>query len=365
MAKKVTRNRMKRFVIEEVSAVDRAAQVHANAVLLKRADSTEKSYGECEFRNPKMLSAVDGHVHLLDDDASVKAGVTTWDKSEGEESGHSHPWVRDEDGTVTIGMAEGHTHTINNPAAKSAKQETEQMDEKELEKLKKAAEESDRQRKAAEDALVLAKSYGALTDAEKSFHKSLPEGERDAFVKKSPEERANLVKAASDANAVVYTSASGEEFRKSDDPRLVRMAKSADESARVAKAERERNATLLLEKRADDETPHYPGEKATKVALLRAIDGITDDTVRAEVLKAIKAGETALAKAFNRAGRADAEQVDGDAETKLEKMARERAAKTNESFEKAYAAVCATPEGEKLLAEALENPLPGDDGDDD
>lgn len=67
----------------------------------------------------KLTSVVAGHQHLLDPSGSMygscgdgSSGSTSWAVSEGEDHGHEHAWIRNADGTITIAMAEGHTHTI-------------------------------------------------------------------------------------------------------------------------------------------------------------------------------------------------------------------------------------------------------------
>lgn len=67
----------------------------------------------------KLTSVLDGHQHLLDPSGNRygmggdgQSGCTSWAVSEGAECGHEHAWIRNADGTITIAMAEGHTHTI-------------------------------------------------------------------------------------------------------------------------------------------------------------------------------------------------------------------------------------------------------------
>lgn len=87
--------------------------------------------------------------------------------------------------------------------------------------------------KRAERAERLAK----FTDAHKAHLATLSGEDADAFVAKSHAERDAVVAEVEKANEVVYTSKStGETFRKSDDPRLVAMAKRQDaQSEEIAK----------------------------------------------------------------------------------------------------------------------------------
>ena len=65
----------------------------------------------------KLTTIVDGHQHSVDLEpcyGSRMSGCTSWAVSANEktENGHSHDWVRNPDGTITISMSEGHTHSL-------------------------------------------------------------------------------------------------------------------------------------------------------------------------------------------------------------------------------------------------------------
>lgn len=67
----------------------------------------------------KLTDVVSGHQHLLDPcgnrygmGGDGQAGSTSWAVSEGSDVGHEHAWLNNGDGTITIAMAEGHTHAI-------------------------------------------------------------------------------------------------------------------------------------------------------------------------------------------------------------------------------------------------------------
>lgn len=67
----------------------------------------------------KLTTLVDGHQHLIDIScyAPKMSGCTSWSFSAGKDHGHSHDWIRNPDGTITIGYSEGHTHAILDDAA--------------------------------------------------------------------------------------------------------------------------------------------------------------------------------------------------------------------------------------------------------
>lgn len=67
----------------------------------------------------KLTSVISGHQHLIDTSGARygspgdgQSGCTSWAVSEGADVGHEHAWIRNADGSLTIAMAEGHTHEI-------------------------------------------------------------------------------------------------------------------------------------------------------------------------------------------------------------------------------------------------------------
>lgn len=74
-------------------------------------EEEEKVGKKWPMEMPVLLTSVDGHSHLIDL-ADGRGGETTWQKADGAEGGHSHPWVKDLEGNVKIGAADGHTHEV-------------------------------------------------------------------------------------------------------------------------------------------------------------------------------------------------------------------------------------------------------------
>jgi len=138
-------HRMKNFKITEISTVGRPAQEGADVLFVKRSDelptprdgesaeqfvkrfmsdpavvdklepdqrgaaAAEQLGFDKNQANLVLTSDSSGHSHLLD--LSENGGVTTHVRMKAsDEMGHSHPWVRDSEGTITIGAALGHTH---------------------------------------------------------------------------------------------------------------------------------------------------------------------------------------------------------------------------------------------------------------
>jgi hypothetical protein len=173
-----------------------------------------------------------------------------------------------------------------------------------------AIESVQKQLKAAQDELAAAKAEAAiqksiaeLSDAERAHYRGLDETGRGSFLKLSTIERAEKVRAASEANPVVYTSPiSGEAFRKSDDPRLVAMAKRADEQSQALALEKAAREDEQFAKRADAELKNMPGDQKVKVELLKVVEGIKDQPTRDGAKALLKAGNDALSKAFETRG---------------------------------------------------------------
>jgi hypothetical protein len=329
---------MRTFKIDEISGVDRAAQVPAKAVLLKR-DVTDEALAKVAI----LTSPVMGHSHLLRTDdyegAARKSGETSY------VDGHFHPWIRGSDGTITIGEANGHAHEV---AVVSKTNEVLPMTPDEQAAFQKSQADATAATKRAERAEKIL----ALTPDERAHFAKLAAPEQDAFLATTPELRKSAVLAAGEADPVVFKSEDGQVFRKSDDARLVAMAKARDEDRRELAKERAERNVLALTKRADELT-HLPGETADKVELLKAIDAIPADR-REKVLAIVKASDAGLAKAFERAGTTGG-GVESDAETKLETLAKAHQAKNaGMTFAKAYDDVLRTSEGIELYEQIQE-----------
>lgn len=108
---------MKEFVIKEISAVDYGAQTPAKAVLMKRDDhGTDDRLEKLVVITSQEL----GHQHALFIGAyelEEGGGTTRYALSESngmeEQEEHNHPYVIESDGTISIGMTAGHTHTLD------------------------------------------------------------------------------------------------------------------------------------------------------------------------------------------------------------------------------------------------------------
>ena len=137
--------------------------------------------------------------------------------------------------------------------------------------------------------LKIAKSYGELNDSEKAHYTALDEVAQGDFLGMTTTERNAELSKSEGANPVEYTATDGSVFRNNDDPRLIAMAKRADENEKIAKEEREKSHNLEIAKRVKEEVPDVPGDEKVKTAVYKAFDAIKDDEIRKGAFEMLKA----------------------------------------------------------------------------
>ncbi len=356
---------MRAFKINEISAVDVPAQEGAVALIMKRREGSvdvkiqdrrgvptsedlEKNGGGA------LTTAEDGHAHLIallgHAGDEMNSGSTTWVDE------HTHPWIRTEAGDIIIGMASSEDGTPHNhelgELSKSEPKETTTMadDTKKLDEATQAVEKLEKQ-------LERANLVAALNDADKAHLETLKGDDAEAFLAKSVEDRKavldEITKRAKDDDPVVYTTSDGIELRKSHDPAFVAMAKSNDEIRKDNAALRETNENAALEKRAETELEFLPGDLDTRVAMLKAIDGIKDDAKRGAAMNALKAQNEAMSKAFETAGHG-ASPAPGSPDDELETLAKAYHEKHPDvTYEAAYDKVLKTDRGAELYNKSI------------
>ncbi len=339
---------MTKFRMTEISAVDRPAQSPALAVIMKRVEDNK-----IEKRTVlASMEVLHTHAVVIDDYAKInKGGSTSWAGTTAEDQ-HSHDFVINEDGTITIGANEGHLHlvdknveeitkngltdeqltnlglvvefqkgksTATNGGQQSGSEDEIMMTDTEKAAMQKAQDDLDSVKKS----LAIAVALGALNDGQTAIYKSLKDEAAEEFLAKSNEDREAIVtvakQAAADKNAVVYKSNAGIEFRKSDDPRLVAMAKDGDiMAAKLAKSD-QRSADLEISKRATELFKNLSGEGTTHEALLKAVDGIEDETVRKAVMETLGKQDAGISVLLKEHGTSIVAKVTtGDADAELE-----------------------------------------------
>ena len=234
---------------------------------------------------------------------------------------------------------------------------------KQIEDLQKKLDEQ----KASNDTLVAQQQEtitrlnkeAAMSPDVRKYYDGLSDTDKGLFLAKSATVQEAEVQNAQLANAVIYKDANGIEYRKSDDPRLIQMAKDADEQRAVLKKLEDQNSDLALQKQLD-EFKHLPGDEASRRALLKSVNAIEDEEERKNALATLKSHDANLSKFFQVTGTT----ANGDGQeptattfvksgsTKLDELVKAHM-KDNPGtpVEKAFDAVLQTPEGEAAYSE--------------
>jgi hypothetical protein len=305
-------------------------QGDAQALILKRRDEN----GEIEdqevdiYKNYRLLSTVEGHTHMIND--SDAKGDTSYAPLEDYEYSHSHPWVKNDDDSISIGEVHGHTHevivkldTTGSPGGQEQEvsEMTKDVNKTDIGDLQVVKDELEVTKAKLDKALALAD----MNDETKTFYKNLPDSEKDGFISKSGNERAEMIQKAKEDDPIVYTGKDGTEYRKSDGEKMIALAKSRDKALNIAKAATERAESEVFTKRAS-ELDSLPGNQETKIALLKAIDGIEDENIKKSCQEILDAGNSNLKKAFENMGVQGTGQFDeSNPVNKLDALAKARA----------------------------------------
>ena len=350
---------MREFRIDEVSCVDNPAQEGARVAIMKRAKppaekpTAEKGMGDLA---DLLTSEEEGHQHGIG--VSKHEGevvyFVSYTSGPNDDVGHSHPLARHDDG-YALGVAAGHTHTISQEALGRAVLALVTKN-KGVESMTDKSTDTQPTVEELRDQLARAHAVVALNAGERAHFDALPEESRTAFLAKSTDGRRveieALAKAAQDADPVVYTTDDGVELRKSAGEAFIALAKSNDALRNEAEALRVEREQEQLEKRAATELPHLPGDIKTRAAMLKAIDGIEDDSQREAARNALKAQNEALAKAFETQGHGG-DPAPGSPDDQLDKLAKAHAEKNGVSYQTAYADVLTSEEGRALYDKAV------------
>ncbi len=374
---KPRRRIMRAFKINEISAVDVPAQEGAVAVLMKRNDEPTKVRSSpqtdelsVEKGGAALTTASDGHAHLIalvgHGGDEINSGMTSWVDE------HSHPWIRTIGDTIVISMAssqdgEAHVHELGELSKlaeeenKAAGDEPGKVGNKEDTMTDKTQNDAAAADKATieelQKKLDRANQVGTLNDADTAHLATLKEDAQGDFLAKSADDRKavvdELAKGAAEADPVVYTTMDGLDLRKSVGEAFVAMAKSNDtirKENETLRTEREQDA---LEKRAETDLKHIPGDVKTRAAMLKAIDDIKDESVREAAHNALKAQDEALSKAFEAVGHGGT-VVPGSPADELEQLAKAHQEKNpGVTYEAASAAVLKTERGANLYAKSV------------
>tara|TARA_R110000737_G_scaffold47134_4_gene67056 strand:+ start:15988 stop:17160 length:1173 start_codon:yes stop_codon:yes gene_type:complete len=378
------RSVFKEMRLNEISAVDKPAQPGALMSIMKRDESEDdeeamESEDEGEDKKKKpfgkragMTSIDDGHQHLLTDEVGPDmraASGETFSAVTAEGVFHTHPWIKDEGGTITIGEAAGHSHTVAHLVAVdkqvaddvpdvTASSNLSGVPADSVGTVSKEAPMSQTNDQTDQDQAVAkqleeanarasrAEAVSELNDAQRGIFKSLDAEGQDAFLALTPDQREGEVTKSLDANAVVEV-VDGVEYRKSDDPRLLALAKSAaaEKALRIAGEVTAKAADLR--KRA--EALHLPGTVEVRMSILKGIDSLPADE-QAPALESLAAQNTGMAKAFESRGTI-AVPSSGNELNDIAKSI--RTSDPSLSVEQAMAKALDTPEGAAAYSKSL------------
>lgn len=309
--------------LTEISAVDRPAQADARVVLRKREEPVQKLKPHSGEDKDKFIERFMGDERMKEEYPDEKQRVAV-----AMSMFRTKKSISDE--PIPAGSEDS-----NNPAGA----ENTNMTPEQIVALQKRAER-------AEKAL-------ALSTVERELFNKLSGDAQDKFLALSTADRLAEVQKSKDSNPVVYTDGKGREFRKSDDPRLIEMAKDADE-ARKAQAEvTKRSALERISKRAS-ELKNLPGEEADRVLLIEAVEKM-EQPQQEKLLSLLGKLNTEFAKAFAKIGTvASPEPQASTGEAKIELLAKSLREKNPSLTEaQAWNAAMRTPEGQVAYAEHL------------
>lgn len=361
---KTTRRRLKKVRISEISIVDQPAHTPARVAILKRRDDVAK--------NKRALTTSDaGHAHSLlligRDGSSIMSGETSLELAE-DGTMHTHPWVANEAGEITVGMSHGHIHGVAILVKNQGVDDTPETDDNSPDQSAESTGESDtdmtkQTEPDPKDAVQkqideLTQSNErlaqivALSPEQRSHFEKLADSDKDEFLSKSSDERDAVVKNARDADPIVFEDKdAGIVLRKSSDPTTIALAKQAKESRVELARERALRKRDDLEKRAGTEFPNMRGETGPKADLLGAVEQLPEEA-RGPVMEMLKAHDAGLGKAFERIGDAGAPDPDNQsASDRLDSLAKSLAKEKDITHYEAYDEVLKTDEGKTLYAQ--------------
>lgn len=216
---------------------------------------------------------------------------------------------------------------------------------------------SDDKIKALEVALAKAQKMATMTDAHKAHYAGLSDTDKDSFLALDNTGRDEAIAIAKSANPVVYTAHDGTLYYKSDDQRLVKMARERDTDRAALKVERER----LEEARIDDilksDLAGLPGDDNVRKAIVKSLDTIKDAAVKTAAYNVIKELARETFGVFTRKSLQTSPNVDLSkaalAESELQKLADTYAKTHKVSNVIAMNEVLKTAEGAQLYNQSI------------
>lgn len=343
MAKAKHKRTLRNLVLEEISLVKRGAHGAGTRIAIaKRGDgnaSTDAALGAARVafaasmkitkRTPALTSATDGHQHAIYD-TDEKDGFTSWDSAMSTPyGGHSHPWVKAADGSISIGEQAGHTHQLATTSTEIAMSQTPDL-------AKQLADAHALIAKAQARTVVAA----GLSADQHAFAKRLTGPALEAFLDAPDADR------TARATPVYKSTATGESFFGSDDDRLVTMAKGLDAQV-AANAEQAKAAQTATIAKAADKIPHVKGREL----LAKAVHGIAlTAEERTQALADLATIDASIATATQPIGKGGGDAQPGSALEAYEKGLVEFAKAAKKSPDDVADDFLVTDDGQRLYA---------------
>ena len=355
------KQKMVSFTIKELSGVTDPAQPHAKVLIAKGNKDKKKRPGYGKegtieasgdiTKQVAMTDVVDGHQHtvVLSGVDEYNYGSTSWASEDGDDwYGHSHSWIRQEDGSIKIGLSDGHTHEIET----FGKQEDETMADAATKTNE--TQGNDEVVKGLQAKIDRLEKVNALSPEHRAYFDKLEGDNAEKWLAKSATERDDALREAAEANRIVYKALDGTEYRKQDDPRLVMLAKANDDQAKAIEQMRKDRAEAEITKMAEEMTT-YPADLETRREVIKSMMAIEDKDAREKALKGMRAHNDNLAVSMKKLGVSGGpvEKDADDPDSKIEDLAKKYAEENKVPIEKARVDVLHTGEGADLLKASL------------
>jgi hypothetical protein len=279
-----------------------------------------------------------GHTHLIYCLDEMQSGSTSTESVEGASdygSYHSHPWVRADDGSIVLGKMHGHTHSVAEIAAAIGKS-TPSAAARSVGLTMTTHEQQIADLSARTASLSKALAVALTLQPEHLAHAATLGDDAQAFLAKSAGEREAIVKAASDADPVVFKGeVTGVEVRRSHGQLARKLAEQneanaatiAKQEAALSKAEATAEATEIASI-AKRRLPSLPGSDDVHAYIVKAIrKGGGDAAMIENAMKALEGASVAVAKSSKAPGaneERDAEETSkrGELRTAVEAFAK-------------------------------------------
>lgn len=224
---------------------------------------------------------------------------------------------------------------------------------KKVEGLEKNLGDSQDQIKKLEAEKETLAALAKMSDAEKTFYKSLSDDDKSAFLKMSDEDRKSKMDDEEDKKKTKKAlDDNKDDVTKAIEGATKPLQKSLEEANAEIKKLRDEKDLAEFEKTFDAELPNFGGTSDEKTALLKSLKAM-DEASRTTLMKSLKQADEIKGDYFIEKGAAG--RGADDPVTKLDVLAKKRAEEKGEEYSLAYAKVLETPEGQKLYAASGKN----------